>query len=733
MFPLKLTIGMAVYDDYDGAYFTVQALRMYHAEAMKQCEIIVVDNNPGSTHSKELQGIIGWWFGCTPEAKAREVSSGGGDGIDKATLGGFQYIQVKSPKGTAVPRNKIFEVAKGEFVLVLDPHILFPSGTIDRLLEWINIDNNSQSNNLYSGPLMYDGFNSYSTHFDYVWRGQMWGVWGSAWVCPCSKYLYSPRDVNGKVAFYTLERNARVLSTCPKCRISLPTSIAYNGHQASLIKLGFRSAADDSNREPFEIPANGLGVFLARKDSWLGFNDKFRGFGGEECYIHDKYRLAGRKTLCLPFLRWLHRFGRPGGAPYKPILWDKIRNYVIGYSELGLPLTEIKEHFVDSGLMPVREWEILTADPNNPPERPLPIENLSTPSISQSSPPNFTSPTRSEGSIAERAGVRLGSPVSIEELAESKLDIPRPNPRAATPPKFTPPEGPVNTLGRWVEDLKVRQHDFKGHEELIRGLASQSKRITELGGRRGSSTVLLLSGQPEVLRVIDPDRGNEWDTLIAHRGKTEIIHIASRSELARPEETDLLLIDTNHHADQLYTELNLHGVHSQRVIIHDTILHGQYGENNKPGLIAAIKEWVERNPDWFVSVNDRTAYGLTVLSRIPSDRPKAPILMWSVGKGPGTELKKMLSDLGINPSSSCDCNTKANQMDAWGVQGCKANRDTIIGWLRGGQVKWGWMSKFSGISKAVVSGLAFKLNPLDPYPSLVDEAIRRAEAITRDK
>ena len=38
----KLTIGLATYDDYNGVYFSVQALRMYHPEMMQQTEIIIV-------------------------------------------------------------------------------------------------------------------------------------------------------------------------------------------------------------------------------------------------------------------------------------------------------------------------------------------------------------------------------------------------------------------------------------------------------------------------------------------------------------------------------------------------------------------------------------------------------------------------------------------------------------------------------------------------------------------
>ena len=73
---------------------------------------------------------------------------------------------------------------------------------------------------------------------------------------------------------------------------------------------------------------------------------RFRGFGGEEFYIHEKFRQAGHKCWCLPWLRWLHRFGRPQGVPYPNTFEDRIWNYLVGWSELGLPLDAIYEHFL---------------------------------------------------------------------------------------------------------------------------------------------------------------------------------------------------------------------------------------------------------------------------------------------------------------------------------------------------------------------------------------------------
>ncbi|MBV9688709.1 MAG: glycosyltransferase [Ktedonobacteraceae bacterium] len=101
----------------------------------------------------------------------------------------------------------------------------------------------------------------------------------------------------------------------------------------------------DQDGEPFEIPMQGLGVFSCLKSAWPGFHPDFRGFGGEEGYIHEKFRQAGHRTLCLPWLRWIHRFGRPAGVTYPFTLEDRIRNYVIGFTELGLELTPILQHF----------------------------------------------------------------------------------------------------------------------------------------------------------------------------------------------------------------------------------------------------------------------------------------------------------------------------------------------------------------------------------------------------
>ena len=88
----KLTIGMATYDDYDGVYFSVQALRMYHPEILDQVEILVVDNHPDGPTSAALKAL--------GERRA-ELSLRPG----------------QRDSGTAI-RDRVFAEAGGDFVAV---------------------------------------------------------------------------------------------------------------------------------------------------------------------------------------------------------------------------------------------------------------------------------------------------------------------------------------------------------------------------------------------------------------------------------------------------------------------------------------------------------------------------------------------------------------------------------------------------------------------------------------
>lgn len=254
----KLTIGMATFDDYDGVYFTLQAIMLYHPEVLEDIEVLVIDNHcegPGAEHLVKLCNAL--------PVPAR-------------------YRIEEDIKGTAV-KGQVFEKSTTPYTLCIDCHILIQPGAIKQLIEYFEA--HPDTNDILHGPLMYDNHETLNTHFNDEWGSGMHGQWAM--------------DERGK------ELEAR----------------------------------------PFEIKAMGMGLAACRTAAWPGYNKNFKGFFVEEQYVHEKFRRNGGKALCLPFLRWVHRFARPYGTKYENSWRDRITNYLYAYDELGMDRKEMLEHF----------------------------------------------------------------------------------------------------------------------------------------------------------------------------------------------------------------------------------------------------------------------------------------------------------------------------------------------------------------------------------------------------
>lgn len=321
-----LTIGMAHFSDYHGVYFTIQDIIKElifndRRDLLSKIEFVVVENNPESKHATFVKDLSNKHSGLV------------------------RVVDLVGSQGTSCTRNKVIEEARGKFVLVMDCHVLLCPvvKTIEKLIEFANY--NDKSNDLYCGPLVYDSGKSFYTHFNDEWDGGMWGRWGTAWTCVCEAYNFSViNDGNNECEFVELASQERV-KQCKYCDREFP-KLPFGGHENKLKSQGYERVGLDSKEKPFEVFAQGLGLFLTRKNAWLGFNKDQSGFGGEECYIHEKYRKAGRKTFCLPFLRWLHRFGRPEGVQYGVSTEQKMINYILEFKEIGLDPQPIKDHFI---------------------------------------------------------------------------------------------------------------------------------------------------------------------------------------------------------------------------------------------------------------------------------------------------------------------------------------------------------------------------------------------------
>lgn len=200
-----------------------------------------------------------------------------------AQVPGARYIPLAEPVGTAAPRDRIFREAAGSAVLCLDSHVMLEAGSLQAILDYWAA--NGESRDMLQGPLLGDGAAVMATDMAERWGdvGGMFGVW------QCDDSLLS-----------------------------------------------------DASPKPIRL--HGLGLFSMRRAAWPGFNPHFRGFGGEEGYIHEKVRRAGGQTIFLPSAKWWHWFGRRG-QPY-PNLWeDRARNYFLGRIELDDDCGEVYKAF----------------------------------------------------------------------------------------------------------------------------------------------------------------------------------------------------------------------------------------------------------------------------------------------------------------------------------------------------------------------------------------------------
>jgi len=214
---------------------------------------------------------------------------------------GAKYVPETSRVSTGV-RNRVFEEAETDFVICVDSHVQIQNGGIAALMAVA--DQHTDRPVILQGPLLYEGWlldkpemkhRHVSTHWAEEWGfhadGRPYGMYG--------KFAYDARFEEGK---------------------------------------------------PFPIPMQGLGMFACWRKFWLGFSPLFNDFGGEEGYIHDKFRRMGGDCLCVPQAGWTHRFEKVG-RKRKPHSMDQLcLNYLLGRIENQKPIEDVIEHF--RGILP---------------------------------------------------------------------------------------------------------------------------------------------------------------------------------------------------------------------------------------------------------------------------------------------------------------------------------------------------------------------------------------------
>lgn len=147
----KLTIAMATYDDYDGVYFSIKSILLYHPEIINDIEFLIIDNNPEGEHGKAIQRLI-----------------------EEEPIANCTYIPY-TEKVSSFVKYKVFEYAKTPYVLCMDCHVLFEVGSLKKLIEYY--DKNPNTNNLLQGPIIRRGV--LHTHWDNEWSKSFLGFWAT--------------------------------------------------------------------------------------------------------------------------------------------------------------------------------------------------------------------------------------------------------------------------------------------------------------------------------------------------------------------------------------------------------------------------------------------------------------------------------------------------------------------------------------------------------------------------
>ncbi|MGA5131705.1 glycosyltransferase [Streptomyces olivoreticuli] len=149
----RITVGMATYDDYDGVYFTLQALRLSHAPELADAQFVVVDNNPTGPVAPALRALA-----------------------DR--IPGYRYLPFGQYASTAV-RDLVFRVSQSPVTLCLDSHVLLAPGAVRAVLD--HFEQRPDSRDLLQGPMIADGLDDGreppSTHLAPEWGDGMFGVW----------------------------------------------------------------------------------------------------------------------------------------------------------------------------------------------------------------------------------------------------------------------------------------------------------------------------------------------------------------------------------------------------------------------------------------------------------------------------------------------------------------------------------------------------------------------------
>jgi len=139
----RLSICLPVVKGYRDIWFTLQAIKLYHADVHNEIEVIVLDND-----------VKGQPLAPYPQSERDHSAKTRALCEQYTTQFPCRYIHHTATTGTAAAKSAAIEAARGDAVLVMDSHILLPLGVLRRLIDWWG--EHAEWNGLLHGPNLRD-------------------------------------------------------------------------------------------------------------------------------------------------------------------------------------------------------------------------------------------------------------------------------------------------------------------------------------------------------------------------------------------------------------------------------------------------------------------------------------------------------------------------------------------------------------------------------------------------
>lgn len=179
----------------------------------------------------------------------------------------------------------------------------------------------------------------------------------------------------------------------------------------------------------------------------------------------------------------------------------------------------------------------------------------------------------------------------------------------------------ADTIDGLFDRARWEPSDVNEHLDVLYRYASGCKHVVEFGVNDGTSTAAFLAARPERLDSYDIVRFAEIDRLerlAASEGVKFEFHKQSTLETILHDGCDFLFVDDLHTAEHVRQELRRHADHVRKyMFFHDTALCDRKSEDGtRPGIWAAIAEFLREHDEWRVVYTTENLNGLTGLMRV---------------------------------------------------------------------------------------------------------------------